>query len=75
VLFTWLFNSSRGSLLVVIAFHTAVDLTAFLPGAVGSTGAAPVLNVLLTWLVAVVVILRCGRRTLSSPSRLPSHDV
>ena len=65
VLFTWLFNSSRGSLLVVIAFHTAVDLAAFLPGAVGSTGAAPVLNVVLTWLVAVVVILRYGRKTLS----------
>ena len=44
-------------------------------GAVGSTGAAPVLNVLLTWLVAVVVILRYGRKTLSSLSRLPSHEV
>ena len=66
VLFTWLFNSLRGSLLVVIAFHTAVDLAAFLPGAVGSTGAAPVLNVVLTWLVALAVILRYGRRTLSS---------
>jgi membrane protease YdiL (CAAX protease family) len=73
VLFTWLFNQTRGSLLVVILFHTAVNLAAFLPAAVGATGAAALLNVLLTWAVAVVVIARYGRRTLSSPSRLPSH--
>jgi uncharacterized protein len=75
VLFTWLFNQTQGSLLVVIGFHTAVNLAAFLPAAVGSVGVAPVLNVLLTWLVAAVVVIRYGRRTLSSPSRLPSHDV
>ena len=67
VLFTWLFNQTRGSLIVVIGFHTAVNLAAFLPAAVGSTGPAPMLNVLLTWLVAVVVVLGYGRRTLSSP--------
>jgi uncharacterized protein len=64
VLFTWLYNQTR-SLIVVIAFHTAVNLAAFLPAAVGSTGAAPLLNVLLTWLVALAVILRYGRRTLA----------
>ena len=65
VLFTWLYNQTRGSLIVVIAFHAAVNLAAFLPAAVGSTGAAPLLNVLLTWLVALAVILRYGRRTLA----------
>jgi membrane protease YdiL (CAAX protease family) len=74
VLFTWLFNQTRGSLVVVIAFHTAVNLAAFLPAAVGSVGAAPMLNVLLTWVVALVVVIRYGRNTLSSTPRLPSHD-
>jgi membrane protease YdiL (CAAX protease family) len=65
VLFTWLFNQTGGSLLVVILFHTAVNLAAFLPTAVGSAGAASLLNVLLTWLVAVVVVVVFGRRTLA----------
>ena len=66
VLFTWLYNQTRGSLLVVIAFHAAVNLAAFLPAAVGSAGAAPLLNVLVTWLVAAAVVVRYGRRTLAS---------
>ena len=56
VLFTWLFNQTRGSLIVVILFHTAVNLAAFLPAAVGSGGAASLLNVLLTWIAAIVVL-------------------
>ena len=31
VLFTWLFNQTRGSLLVVIGFHAAVNLAALFP--------------------------------------------
>ena len=75
VLFTWLFNQTGGALIVVILFHTAVNLAVFLPAAIGSTGAASLLNVLLTWIVAIAVIVRYGRRTLSSTSRLSSHDV
>lgn len=69
VLFTWLFNQTGGSLIVVILFHTAVNLAAFLPTAVGSEGAASLLNVLITWLVAVVVVVRYGRARLASPPR------
>jgi hypothetical protein len=54
---------------VVILFHTAVNLAAFLPAAVGSTGVASLLNVLLTWLVAVVVVVVFGRRTLADAPR------
>ena len=67
VLFTWLFNQTGGSLIVVILFHAAVNLAAFLPTAVGSGGAAPLLNVLITWLVAILVVVRCGRPRLVSP--------
>ena len=70
VLFTWLFNQTGGSLIVVILFHTAVNLAAFLPTAVGSGGAAPLLNVLLTWLAASLVVVRFGRSRLVSPPRI-----
>ena len=70
VLFTWLFNQTGGSLIVVILFHAAVNLAAFLPAAVGSGGPAPLLNVLITWLVAIGVVVRFGRARLASPPRV-----
>jgi uncharacterized protein len=66
VLFTWLFNQTGGSLIVVILFHAAVNLAAFLPSAVGSVGAASLLNVLVTWIVAILVAVRFGRASLAS---------
>ena len=72
VLFTWLFNQTGGSLIVVILFHAAVNLTVFLPAAVGSGGAASLLNVIITWLVAIGVVVRFGRARLVS---LPRVDV
>ena len=70
VLFTWLFNQTGGSVIVVILFHAAVNLAAFLPTAVGSGGAAPLLNVVITWLVAIGVVVRFGRARLVSPPRV-----
>ena len=70
VLFTWLFNQTGGSLIVVILFHAAVNLAAFLPALVGSGGTAPLLNVLLTWLVAILVVVRFGRARLASRPRV-----
>ena len=70
VLFTWLFNQTGGSLIVVILFHASVNLAAFLPTAVGSGGAAPPLNVLITWLVAILVVVRYGRARLASRPRV-----
>ena len=66
VLFTWLFNETRGSLIVVILFHAAVNLAVFLPSALGSTGIVSLLNVAVTWLVAIAVAWRFGRATLAS---------
>ncbi len=70
VLFTWLFNQTGGSLIVVILFHASVNLVAFLPAAVGSGGPAPLLNVVITWLVAIGVVVRFGRARLASPPLL-----
>ena len=70
VLFTWLFNQTGGSLIIVILFHAAVNRAAFLPTAVGSGGTASLLNVLLTWVVAIGVVVRFGRARLVSPPRV-----
>ena len=70
VLFTWLFNQTGGSLIVVILFHAAVNLAVFLPTAVGSGGAASLLNVIITWLVAIGVVVRFGRARLASRPRV-----
>jgi len=73
VLFTWLYNETRGSLLVVILFHAAVNLAVFLPSVLGSTGIVSLLNVVVTWLVAVIVAWRFGRAALASSSRKVTH--
>jgi membrane protease YdiL (CAAX protease family) len=65
ILFTWLFNETRGSLIVVILFHASINLGSFVPAAVGSTGAASTLYAVITWIVALVVVSRYGRTTLS----------
>ena len=58
ILFTWLFNETRGSLIVVILFHTSINLAAFVPRAVRSTGAASFLYAIITWIVALVIVAR-----------------
>ena len=68
VLFTWLFNQTRGSLLVVMLFHAAVNLAVFLPAQLGSTGLVSLLNVAVTWIVALIVTARFGRATLAASS-------
>ena len=70
VLFTWLFNQTGGSLIVVILFHAAVNIAAFVPSAVGSTGAASFLYPLVTWVVALIVAARYGHEDLASRPRV-----
>jgi hypothetical protein len=70
ILFTWLFNQTHGSLIVVMLFHAAVNLGAFVPAAVGSTGAASFLYALVTWIVALIVVARYGRDNLASHARI-----
>jgi hypothetical protein len=70
ILFAWLFNQTRGSLIVVILFHAAVNLGAFVPAAVGSTGAASFLYALVTWIVALIVAARFGHENLATWPRV-----
>jgi membrane protease YdiL (CAAX protease family) len=70
ILFTWLFNQTRGSLIVVILFHASVNLAAFVPAALASAGAATFLYPLATWIVALIVAARYGREDLALHSRI-----
>jgi uncharacterized protein len=70
ILFTWLFNQTAGSLIVVILFHAAVNLGAFIPVAVRSTGAASFLYAIATWIVALAVAGRFGREHLATRPRV-----
>jgi membrane protease YdiL (CAAX protease family) len=64
VLYTWLFDGARGSLLLALLLHAATNTTGlFLATTVGS----PAVGVALTWL-AVLVVLRTGHRTDQAPS-------
>ena len=49
VLFTWLYNRSQGSLLIMVLLHTAVNVT--------SSIVAPALGMFITTAVAVVLII------------------
>jgi membrane protease YdiL (CAAX protease family) len=69
ILFTWLFNQTQGSLIVEILFNAAVNLGAFVPAAVSSTGAASFLYALATWIVALIVAARFGRENLATRPR------
>jgi len=56
VIFTWLYKSTSGNLLIAILFHTAVNTAAFFPSVIGSQfGMVPLLNAGLTWVVALIV--------------------
>jgi membrane protease YdiL (CAAX protease family) len=70
ILLTWLFNETRGSLVVAILFHASVNLGSYVPQAVGSTGAASTLYAVITWIVALTVVARWGRRSLASVHRV-----
>ena len=69
VLLTWLYNESRGSLLVVALFHAGVDVAftsaASSPVAVNTAGA-------LITLWGVAVILTAGSRRVASQREHPS---
>ncbi len=63
VLLTWLFNSTRGSLLLAPVFHASIAVTEL---ALGSEEAFPAMTQVLTWGVVLLVAAHFGVATLSS---------
>jgi uncharacterized protein len=70
VLMTWVVNSARGSMLLAMLFHAGLNtaLTTLYPGSWS------MVEIVLTWLVAVAVVLRYRPRDLARRDRvqLPS---
>jgi membrane protease YdiL (CAAX protease family) len=68
VLFTWIYNNTNGSVLMMILFHAAINTTL---GSLGlfqitSEGARPLLlNVVLTWVVVAIIAAVFGSAQLS----------
>ena len=61
---TWIYNNTRGSLLVVVLFNHAPKITdAFL----ASSAAPPMLTAASLWLVAFAIIAWAGPQNLSRP--------
>jgi membrane protease YdiL (CAAX protease family) len=64
VLMTWVYNHTRGGLLLPVLYHAAYNLTLAglgIPGAVPLWGA----YLLLTWGLVIVIVARCGAARLS----------
>ena len=61
ILFTWVYNNTKGSLLLALLFHTSLNVT----GAFLTAVDASVLNLVLTWIVVGVIIAAAGPRYLS----------
>lgn len=64
VLFVWLFNNTRGSLLLALLFHAAIAVTGLFVATPAGT-AAPVVEALLKWLVVAGAVWRFGPATLA----------
>lgn len=52
----WLFVRTGGSLVAQLIFHTGVNVAALLPALIGAGGMIQVVNGVLTWVVAIVVM-------------------
>jgi len=70
VLMTWVVNSTQGSLLLAMLFHAglATALTTLYPGS------QSLVEIVLTWLVAAVVLVRYGPRDLARLHRIQLPD-
>jgi hypothetical protein len=61
VLFTWVFNNTDGSLLLVLLFHASLIVTDLF---LSASEPFPFLNAAITWVIALVVLTVYGRETL-----------
>jgi len=69
ILFTWLFNNTQGSLLLVTLFHASLQYSSNFLGTIPS-GTADI----ITWLVAIIVLIITGANHLSkSTERIQSE--
>lgn len=69
VLYTWVFNNTRGSLLLALLFHASQAATGVM---LPASGAHPLIGVAIGWAAAIGVVLWAGPTNLSrQPSQQP----
>lgn len=69
ILFTWLFNNTRGSLLLVTLFHMSIQYSENFLGVIPTQTAN-----LLKWVVAIIVVVAAGTNNLSKSSERIRND-
>ena len=62
ILFTWVYNNTRGSLLLALLFHTSIAVTGLFLTPAETT---PLLGVALKWAVVAIVVATAGPAYLS----------
>lgn len=69
ILFTWLFNNTKGSLLLVTLYHASVQYSNNFLGLIPTQTADH-----LTWLAAILVLVVAGAKNLSSSNERVKND-
>lgn len=59
ILFSWLYINTRGSILMAILYHLAINVVAFMTDVPGTFTLWPI-YIGLNWLIVLIIILRCG---------------
>jgi membrane protease YdiL (CAAX protease family) len=62
ILFTWVYNNTRGSLLLALLFHTSIAVTGLFLTPAETT---PLLGIALKWAVVAIVVATAGPAYLS----------
>lgn len=66
-IYTWIYNSTKGSILLVALFHGSLNVWgAFIPGV------SPIADLLLNCMVAIILITLFGKTNLSHQERVYS---